>query len=339
MSLDLSGIMCACRELGRDVCLLGKHSLAVLKGRGSPPLRSAAGCHARRAARARRDSVPATLTVASDPAEPVAVGSGQGRAVFVSPYTGEPLGGGATGKRACLRTVTDVHRWLGASGEARSKGRAVTGACKMAFLLLVLSGLYLWLPRAWTRATSRGSGEGLAARCATSIDLVPVGQRPRLPRRRRDAATAARAPARRGRAAALRRSRRASTHPSRALSAKSPARSACSGRPRRTRPYSSTSTTEPAASRRGVRSSRSTARRAVRELGPFSSGSTGRRLRSVLRFAHTGEVLGPVGQSVAGLAQAGAALLVFTGLALNVEAISTVNRKLVVRKLAPRFVA
>jgi hypothetical protein len=35
-----------------------------------------------------------------------------------------------------------------------------------------------------------------------------------------------------------------------------------------------------------------------------------------LRFAHTGEVAGIVGQTVAGLASAGGALLVWTGLAL-----------------------
>jgi uncharacterized iron-regulated membrane protein len=49
---------------------------------------------------------------------------------------------------------------------------------------------------------------------------------------------------------------------------------------------------------------------------PFSSLTPGRRLRSLLRFAHTGEVLGVVGQTVAGLASAAGALLVWTGLAL-----------------------
>jgi uncharacterized iron-regulated membrane protein len=49
---------------------------------------------------------------------------------------------------------------------------------------------------------------------------------------------------------------------------------------------------------------------------PFASLSAGRRLRSYLRFAHTGEVLGLFGQTAAGLASAGAAVLVWTGLAL-----------------------
>jgi uncharacterized iron-regulated membrane protein len=48
----------------------------------------------------------------------------------------------------------------------------------------------------------------------------------------------------------------------------------------------------------------------------FSGQSLGRRLRSISRFAHTGEVLGIVGQTVAGIASAGGAVLVWTGLSL-----------------------
>ena len=50
---------------------------------------------------------------------------------------------------------------------------------------------------------------------------------------------------------------------------------------------------------------------------PFSSMTLGRRLRMVLRFAHTGEVLGIIGQTIAGAVSAGASVLVYTGLALS----------------------
>ncbi|MGI9174808.1 MAG: PepSY domain-containing protein [Rhodothermales bacterium] len=50
---------------------------------------------------------------------------------------------------------------------------------------------------------------------------------------------------------------------------------------------------------------------------PFEVASLGQRLRSILRFAHTGEVLGILGQTIAGLVSLGAALLVWTGLALS----------------------
>jgi uncharacterized iron-regulated membrane protein len=49
---------------------------------------------------------------------------------------------------------------------------------------------------------------------------------------------------------------------------------------------------------------------------PFSNQTTGRQLRSFLRFAHTGEVGGFIGQTIAGIASAGSAVLVWTGLAL-----------------------
>jgi len=48
----------------------------------------------------------------------------------------------------------------------------------------------------------------------------------------------------------------------------------------------------------------------------FESGTRGRQLRTLLRFAHTGEVLGLPGQFVAGLASLGAVVLVYTGGAL-----------------------
>ena len=48
----------------------------------------------------------------------------------------------------------------------------------------------------------------------------------------------------------------------------------------------------------------------------FGSLSTGRRIRNVMRFAHTGEVLGLLGQTVAGVASAGGVVLVWTGIAL-----------------------
>jgi uncharacterized iron-regulated membrane protein len=49
---------------------------------------------------------------------------------------------------------------------------------------------------------------------------------------------------------------------------------------------------------------------------PFSSLTLGRQLRSILRFAHTGEVAGVIGQTIAGMVSAGASVLVYTGFAL-----------------------
>ncbi len=48
----------------------------------------------------------------------------------------------------------------------------------------------------------------------------------------------------------------------------------------------------------------------------FGDATPGRRLRSWLRFVHTGEAGGLAGQTIAGLASAAAVFLVYTGLAL-----------------------
>lgn len=48
----------------------------------------------------------------------------------------------------------------------------------------------------------------------------------------------------------------------------------------------------------------------------FADLTLGRRIRNVMRFAHTGEVLGIPGQTVAGLASAGGVVLVCTGVML-----------------------
>ena len=48
----------------------------------------------------------------------------------------------------------------------------------------------------------------------------------------------------------------------------------------------------------------------------YSDYTTGRRMRTWFRFAHTGEFYGIIGQTIAGIASFGAAFLVFTGISL-----------------------
>jgi uncharacterized iron-regulated membrane protein len=55
----------------------------------------------------------------------------------------------------------------------------------------------------------------------------------------------------------------------------------------------------------------------VQSWDGFATQTRGRRTRSFLRFAHTGEVGGLPGQTLAGLVSAAAAVLVYTGLALT----------------------
>ena len=55
----------------------------------------------------------------------------------------------------------------------------------------------------------------------------------------------------------------------------------------------------------------------VRRWDGFSTQTAGRRARSFLRFAHTGEVGGLTGQTIAGLVSAASVVLVYTGFALS----------------------
>jgi uncharacterized iron-regulated membrane protein len=55
----------------------------------------------------------------------------------------------------------------------------------------------------------------------------------------------------------------------------------------------------------------------------FSTLSTGRQIRNVMRFAHTGEVLGIPGQTIAGLVSLGGVVLVWTGIVLALRRLSS----------------
>ena len=92
---------------------------------------------------------PSAVAIRRDPAAPIALTVGGGAVAYADRYTGRLLGTGDAGVRAFFRSMTDWHRWLAASGEYRATGRAVTGASNLAFLFLVVSGAYLWIPRTW----------------------------------------------------------------------------------------------------------------------------------------------------------------------------------------------
>jgi uncharacterized iron-regulated membrane protein len=96
------------------------------------------------------DAQPMSVTFEANPRSSVAVGLGLSGTAFVNPYTGEVLGTGSTRARNFYRAVTNWHRYLAMSGDQRTLGKGITGACNAAFLVLAVSGLYLWMPRQWS---------------------------------------------------------------------------------------------------------------------------------------------------------------------------------------------
>ncbi len=99
--------------------------------------------------RTGQGSAPSTITVKPDATAPVQFSFGRDRTIFVNAYTGAVEGGGSPGLHAFFAQVESVHRYLGANEETRTSARAVTGACNLAFLMLLSTGPFLWWPKVW----------------------------------------------------------------------------------------------------------------------------------------------------------------------------------------------
>ena len=304
---------------------------------------------------ARPDAALSTLTLRADAGAPAAIGFGRDGLLMVNPYTGEALGEGARGVRTFFRVITDWHRWLGAQGENRAVARAVTGACNLGFLFIVASGFYLWWPRKWTRPNLRGVTwfkRGLPGRArdfnwhnvvgfwsaaplfvvvlsatvisypwASNLVYRLAGEAPPAPRPAPGPAAGNAGPQRgapeRGHSPAVPLeglnqtwARAEQQMPDwRSISLRLPTVADAPlvftlDRGDGGQPHKRAQLTLDRRSGEVVR------------WEPFSSYTTGRQLRTMLRFAHTGEAAGLIGQTVAGAVSAGGALLVWTGLAL-----------------------
>jgi uncharacterized iron-regulated membrane protein len=305
-----------------------------------------------RSVTAANPGVPLTsVTIRSDPRDATSVVLGP-RTVFVDPYDGHVIGEGSARARAFFRRMTDWHRWLGASAEQRASARAVTGAANLGFLFLVVSGAYLWLPRVWSWPRVRNVmwfrrglagkardfnwhnvigvwsvlpllvivGSGVVMSYPWANDLVyrvageapparqtagvrPGGARPDGPRgtpfdiSRLDAAWPVAA---------------AQTEGWTSITVRLPATADA--------PLSFVIDTGDGGQpqRRGTLTMSSSTGEIVR-WEPFAALTPGRRLRSYLRFAHTGEVAGLPGQTIAGVASVGGVVLVVTGMTLAIR--------------------
>jgi uncharacterized iron-regulated membrane protein len=302
------------------------------------------------------DAQITTITQRADAAAPVVVALGNGKTVLAQPYSGEVLGEAPTRLRRVFRSSTEWHRYLAGTGERRTVGKAFTGASNLVFLFIVLSGLYLWMPKRWTRtalaavtiprwrhATPKArdfnwhnifgfwcaiplvivvaSATVISYPWASDLAYRVVGEAP-PPR------AAAPAPARP--ATTERQSfgdldlhwkvAEAHVHGWRTISLRAPASAASPvvftidegwpGQPQK----------------RGTLTLDAQSGAVVR-WDTFEGQSAGRRLRSLLRFAHTGEVWGIPGQTIAGLASLGACVLFVTGVALACRRLAASRRR------------
>ena len=324
---------------------------------------------------ARPEAAPTVLTLRADPAAPATVTFEGAGALLVDPSSGQVIGAPPGGLRAFFRAMTSWHRWLALEGPSRPFGKAVTGAANLVFLFIVLSGIYLWLPKIWNRTQIRQilwfrrrlspkardfnwhnvigiwSAIPLAIVVAGAVPIsYPwasnlvyriVGEEPPRPQAgpgggpgqsARPGAPAGRPAAAPERGGAPRDNGgdRRDTAPAPAdwsgldngfvLAAGRSAdwRSIGIRLPQRPQQPFIFTVDEGYGGQPQKRGTLTIARGA--EAAPvwetFSDQTRGRRLRSWLRFAHTGEYYGLVGQTIAGIVSAGGVVLVWTGLAL-----------------------
>jgi uncharacterized iron-regulated membrane protein len=292
-----------------------------------------------------------TIVLRNEPGAPVTLAAGRSGSLLVDPYSGHAREPGAQQLRRFFAATTGWHRWFNAAGDSRAIPRAITGASNLAFLFLILSGMYLWLPRTfkwamfkarllfsaenttskardfnWHHVFGIWSAIPLAVVVATATvfsypwanDLVyrVVGEEP--PRSGGGPAGARPAPLvespsgtaimRLGYDALL--ARAAERGDWRTLTLNLPTDPAAPtvrigiDQGNGGQPYLRHTLTLDAATGDVV------------TYAPFSSQTTGQKARSWIRFLHTGEALGLLGQTIAGLVSLTSVIMVWTGLAL-----------------------
>jgi len=289
------------------------------------------------------------ITVGSAPDAAVTVAVPQ-RTLYFDAYSGRLLGEGSQGMRRFMSETRAWHRWLAVEGEGRPVARFITGWSNFIFLFIVVSGFYLWFPRKWTwnhvrsvllfnrTTTSKArdfnwhnvigvwsaiplfivvlSALPISFPWANAMVYRAVGEEP---------------PVQRGREGGAARGREGAGGAREGTSVEG-LNNLWSRAEQQVEGWRTINVRVPESNRAPVvfaidkgdggqpqLRSTLTLDRATGEVVTFEAfddQSLGRRLRSISRFAHTGEVLGIPGQTIAGLATAGSVVLVWTGLAL-----------------------
>jgi uncharacterized iron-regulated membrane protein len=304
----------------------------------------------------------AGVTISAVDGAPALVTIGQ-RTIAVNAYTGEVLGDASPQLRMFFRSVTAWHRWLGVEGQGvgREVARLFTGWGNFLFLVIILVGPILWIPRTWTRAQLRavtlfkGGLRGKARDfnwhnvigiwCVVPLILIVAsalpmsfpwanaalyqmagetppepGRGPQAPRDRVGSDTR-RSSGRRGERPVDRADAASQTLDALWQRAEREAenwRSISLRLPNDANAPVTFTIDRGTGGQPQLRSTLTIDRSTgdVIRSETFETQTLGRRLRTFARFAHTGEFFGIVGQTIAGLASAGAVVLTWTGVAL-----------------------
>jgi uncharacterized iron-regulated membrane protein len=298
---------------------------------------------------AQPGAAPTGITLRADASAPATVTLDGNKALLVDPYSGAIIGEPPAALRSFFRTMTTWHRYLALEGASRATGKAITGAANLAFLFIVISGIYLWFPRVWTWMQFKNVlwfRGGLAAKArdfnwhnvigfwsavplaivvagavpisypwASNLAYRLVGDTPPPP----PAAAAARPAGERSEQPKPRHVTGGLDASWAAAQAQVPAWRTISTRLATSERAPIVLTVDEGYGGQPQKWQTLTIDRAsasTTKTETFASLSAGRRARSWLRFAHTGEFYGLAGQTIAGIVSAGGAVLVYTGIAL-----------------------
>lgn len=261
---------------------------------------------------------------------------------YIDRYTGEIIGNGPVEVKAFMSDLRSLHRWLSMEGESRATARIFTGAANLMFLFIVISGVYLWIPKVvnwknikkvlffrktksgrardfnWHNVLGIWSAIPLIVVVATAtvfyytwannLVYILAGEEPPV----------------RGRAAV------AENAPT--FNQMVPFESMFDKAALQRENWTSITMTYPKDTDEDVRFSVDTgnggepqkkgdlylnrSNGTLSKWEPFADYSTGRQARNYIRFLHTGEALGIIGQTIAGLVSLFSTIMVWTGLAL-----------------------
>ncbi len=304
------------------------------------------------AVRRARMGRPTAIVLRNQPQAATQFSIGRGKTVYVDPYSGAVLGVSSAAAHDFFFNLERLHRALGAPLGSKSIGHWLAAISNLLFGALILLGVILWLPRKWSWKPMRASiafRRGLRGRarewnwhnvlgiwCALPllvIVLTGVVMSFEWANNLLFRVTGSAPPAY-GRDAGARRAQDRLSGTGRepdydylftiaknfntqwrtitlniVSDAKGPVAAdvdtGTGGQPQKRTRYLLDRDTG-----------------AVLRTTTFADGSLGQRLRAFVRFGHTGEYYGVLGQAIAALASFGACLLVYTGVSLSIRRLS-----------------
>lgn len=89
----------------------------------------------------------AHVVVENQPNAPIVIKDGRKTLAYLNPYTGAEIAIPGQGTKTFFGKLRAFHRWLTFDGNFSQSGREINGVANVIFIVLILSGLYLWLPK------------------------------------------------------------------------------------------------------------------------------------------------------------------------------------------------